>query len=430
MKIFKYIQYCLLLSVVFSFSSCLFEDDDIFSESAAQRLNEVKKNAKETLAAAPNGWIMEYFAQSTSGGYTFLMKFDSDGIATVGAQNEYFPNFTTDFGTFDVIGDNGPVLTFNTFNDVFHMFSNPENPSGVGLGGDYEFIIMSISSDLIKLKGKKRGTEIYMRPLSSEYTWESYANKLKEMDEFLFNSNVPRLTFNVGGVKYIAFDGASHVFSLLAEGDDEIVGERTSVPFIVTPTGIRLYKSFETKDGTAEVRYFNLNADNSALVADESSDAYITGPDASSFFTDSLNWVGGRSWRLDKDNLGGEFASVYARILESSKVVFKQEIDYFYFVYSTRQRSHTFSFNVAKATGAFNFEKPVISNNDQVTLYNKGTMDNNAKTCLAKVDGCARLLELLTEGNFTIVPDSPLRPTVLKFVSNNNPNNWFKLILQ
>jgi len=429
MKLLKYIQYCFLFSIILSLPSCLFEDDDIFNESAAQRLNNAKKNTKETLLAAPNGWLMEYFATSTSSGYTLFIKFEDDGIATIGAQNEYFPDFTTDYGTFDVIGDNGPVLTFNSYNEVLHMFSNPVDPNGVGLNGDYEFIIMSVSDDMLKLKGKKRGTEIYLKKFTTEETWESYADKLQDMDNFLFNASVPKLSFHAGNERYIAYDGSSHIFSLLLEGDDEIVGDRTIVPFIVTTTGVRLYGDFVSKDGSLEARNFVLNSDKSALVAENSNEVIITGPAANSFFTDSLNWVSSKNWRLDKENLGGEFATVYNTIVENTKTIIGIDFEYFYFVYKGARKGRTLSFKAGRFEGAFDFSVPVVSNDNQISFNYKGSADNNGTSFLTRVAGIDRFLEMISDDNFTAIADSPLRPTVIKFVSNKNQNDWFKVIL-
>lgn len=429
MKIIKYIKYCLLLSVVFSFSSCLFEDDNLFDKSPAQRLNLAIENSNKVLRSAPNGWTMEYFATPESGGYTFLMKFADNGFATIGAQNEYFTTFTTEESFYEVIGDTGPVLSFHTYNKVFHMFANPENPAGLGLKGDYEFIIKQLSDDVILLKGKKRGTKIIMRKFSGEDSWESYSDNLYKMNELLFSRHVPKLSFTIGEKEYVAYDASTHVFSLLAKGDDEIVGERISMPFIVTPNGIRLYDTISEKEGEdgLQIEYLNVNMEKGALSASETENIYIKGPEPLPFFVDSLNWVGGRLWKTDKDNFGGEFATVYATIVENTKTAFNQDFESFSFVYSTKQRGRAVSFKTNKNEGFFNFETPNITVDNQITLKNKGTSDNNAKTFLSRVGGMDRFLELLTEGSFSVTSDSPICPTVLKFVSNTNADNWFQV---
>ena len=42
-------------------TSCRFEDEDYFDESAAQRIETITGNIKQTLVNAPNGWVMQYF---------------------------------------------------------------------------------------------------------------------------------------------------------------------------------------------------------------------------------------------------------------------------------------------------------------------------------------------------------------------------------
>lgn len=432
MKMTRQLQYyvCLLAGSLFLFVSCLWQEENLFDKSSAQRLNESLANSKKILTAAPDGWCMEYFATSTSGGYSLLVKFDSDGTATVGARNEYFPAFTTDTCSFDVIGDSGPVLTFNTFNRIIHQFSNPENPVGKGLEGDYEFIIMEASDDHLLMKGKKRGTSILMKRLDAGQSWPAYADKLIGMNDSLFSQSVKSLVFKAGDAEYVAYDPTSHVFSLLKKGADEITGERTKVPFIVTLTGIRLQKPFPVQIGnqTIEVSRFNYKSETQALVAEETEAAYIKGPHPGLFFADSLNWIGNTNWKMDNNQLGGRFKSVHARIVESCKQNLKKDFGYFFFSYQARRKSRTLSCQAAGAVGSTDFNASGMSESQAVLSY-KGTMDNNAKVFYSRLDGFPEMIELLNNA-FVVTTDYPLRPTVLKLTSAANPEDWFQVSLE
>ena len=97
--------------------------------------------------------------------------------------------YEQDSSLYEVIADNGPVLTFNTFNQVLHVFSNPEHPEildpheegyliGYGWRGDYEFIIKKAVEDTVWLKGKKYGAEITMTKLAPEIQWQTYLDEL------------------------------------------------------------------------------------------------------------------------------------------------------------------------------------------------------------------------------------------------------------
>lgn len=50
--------------------------------------------------------------------------------------------------------ENGILLSFDTYNRIFHQFSDPQS-DGIGFGGDYEFYVMEHTSDHIVLKGKR-----------------------------------------------------------------------------------------------------------------------------------------------------------------------------------------------------------------------------------------------------------------------------------
>ncbi|HET7732931.1 MAG TPA: DUF4302 domain-containing protein, partial [Paludibacter sp.] len=194
------INYIVLCLIVLLLGSCAKNEADVFSASPAERMNQALKDDFAALISAPNGWAMEYFATPTSPGYTLLVKFDASGKATFAAKSELTKNkaYETDSCLFEMIGDNGPVLTFNTYNTVLHRFSNPENPDGYGLEGDYEFVVISKSTDQITLKGKKMGTIILLNKIPDDIAWEQYVGELSAMDTLLFVNNSNVLKMKIG----------------------------------------------------------------------------------------------------------------------------------------------------------------------------------------------------------------------------------------
>lgn len=66
---------------------------------------------------------------------------------------------------YSVKSEQGVILTFNTYNPLLHVFSQPRGTSDVdGYRSDYEFIFQRVSEgqDSIFLKGKRYGTEMVM----------------------------------------------------------------------------------------------------------------------------------------------------------------------------------------------------------------------------------------------------------------------------
>ena len=81
-----------LLSLTLLFSSCLFDEEDVFDKSASERIEAAKIEAKTVLEGAPNGWHVRYFPSPTQefGGYNVFFKF-SEGNVTIASETETDP---------------------------------------------------------------------------------------------------------------------------------------------------------------------------------------------------------------------------------------------------------------------------------------------------------------------------------------------------
>lgn len=62
-KIFSTI---LILSTVLSITSCKYEEDDIWNQSAAERIETISKNYAETLMNSKGGWAMQYYPTNSN----------------------------------------------------------------------------------------------------------------------------------------------------------------------------------------------------------------------------------------------------------------------------------------------------------------------------------------------------------------------------
>ena len=135
-------------------AACLHDDNEVFDEPAAQRLDKAVENYKQVLESAPNGWKLNLWTEPrySGGGYTYLMKF-KDGKVTVASELTDADKAST--SSYDIKKDMGPVLTVNTYNEIFHSLSNPSLRDDDGKGQDYEFIIQRVTNDSIFIEGKK-----------------------------------------------------------------------------------------------------------------------------------------------------------------------------------------------------------------------------------------------------------------------------------
>lgn len=272
----KILYLSLIISLVFSTSSCLFDDEQVFDESSAKRKNDFMEEAKQALVAEENGWVMYYFPDQNSQGVTFLMKFYENGNAIIATANEYTKNaFAISDGLWEVLGDNGPVLSFNTYIDIFTMFADPVAPTtageggtggpggdgtgstqtsdGVGLNGDYEFNIQSLENGIINLKGKKRGTRILMQKSPVQFnegndqTWRNYLEERDKDRKTTFFSGSPILHLHLGDSIYKFSNAGSGVFSIL-NSKAALDAVPVSLPFVMLPDGMRFSRYYEEDD--------------------------------------------------------------------------------------------------------------------------------------------------------------------------------------
>ena len=172
--------------------SCTVEEDDTFSENASIRMQNTLSNAKKILTSSYYGWHMHYYPGEEAmkyGGYNLLCKYNDDNTTEIFSsflkpiveeQTEAYMekvlgiSFDLDFPVYSTAmtysshysleQNAGPVLSFDTYNGALHFFTDPDTEmtvgygeSGLGMGGDFEFVIKEISEDenTISCYGKK-----------------------------------------------------------------------------------------------------------------------------------------------------------------------------------------------------------------------------------------------------------------------------------
>lgn len=217
-KIFSII---LLSAALFSTTSCVQEEDLLFDKSAAERLNEASDLYSGRLVDASDGWVFEYYPSTSISednyikgiGYLMLVKFNPDYSVKVGMKNAFSGNnYKEDVSVWEVITDNGPVLSFNSFNQCLHAFSNPEdilgtsdNETGKGLEGDYEFVMVDVpeGGEYMTLKGKKRGAYSRLTRLAPGTDFEEYITDVQAFQKSKFVPTAPNYNIlTIDGERY------------------------------------------------------------------------------------------------------------------------------------------------------------------------------------------------------------------------------------
>lgn len=240
----KYLVMIALLAA--TFAACSRDEESLFDKSAAERAREAVENAFDVLTTAENGWEMAYFPnlEADAKGYNMVLKFNKNGNVSVTAKNMATTAnkiMTDTASTWVVKSDYGPLLSFDTYNDVFHAFSDPGN-DGAGMLGDYEFLILKATPELVLLKGKKHSAYTVMRPMKTT-DLAAYFASCEKMQKVLFgNNNI--VTLNQDGTKMYLYEGASGQFQSAPYGSALVAETATYHPVCATEDGIIVSTGF------------------------------------------------------------------------------------------------------------------------------------------------------------------------------------------
>ena len=237
----------LLLALPLLMTSCLKEDNEVFGESSSKRLQQALEEARTVLRSSENGWVMDYYIgdDSSYGGYAFTVKFDS---LTVTASSELSKGASTSY--YKLTTDNGPVLTFDTYNDVFHALATPSAGNYEGNHADYEFQIVSATPELVVMRGRRTNNYVYLHPLTT--TSEEYLAKVADTEKKFI---VASLSTEIDGKNVSAeFDINNRQVAFYSTTDSTY---SSNCAFTFTDTGVRFNAPVEAFGKTLSNLSFN-----------------------------------------------------------------------------------------------------------------------------------------------------------------------------
>lgn len=248
--------FALLVSFI-AFNACTSDVDNYFPESAPERATKTVAEVKKILQEAPNGWRMEYYGDMTYGGYNVLCQFKGDSVQIAsekaGKNHEAGLDASgnliteTSLAHYSVNQSMGVVISFDTFNKLFHYFADPKNEdfgeAGTGFGGDFEFRVLKYSPDSIQLQGLKHGDRIMLYPMKADMDWASYLKEVENVKNLMASSSYTLLADNDTLAEVTQY-GDYH--SLIFQYPDS-TGEMKAYayPYIITPEGYKFYLEIE-----------------------------------------------------------------------------------------------------------------------------------------------------------------------------------------
>lgn len=434
-----------------SLASCNHEEADIFDQNAAHRTEEARKMYKEILLDKGGKWQMEYFTTEEEHGYVYLFTFRNDGTVTISGNNEYItkltnidsnvPSYGSETSMWTILSDNGPVLSFNSYNTIFHLFATPEDipgterdEQGYGHSGDYEFDLMKFSNDTLYLEGKKNGAEIIMTRIAPETDDKTYLNEVVALADSFFNAKVPAVYVNLpGGYRHVVLDGATQLPKFYPETGDYIT-EYVGRNAIITHDGFTLGKPLTLRDSIDgndyTIQHFIRQKDGSLLCTD---DNRIT------ITADALNKVVGDErllWRVNAADCKGELGTAFAGLNTGFKAYNGSSLVYFNIglnVLNNTKSPYTMVVRIKTKRGSYlNMSVPYTVEyigKDEIKFV-LGEMDNNMKTFIDKVPAFKTMMNKLASSTFKCSSNSLIAPVNMVLTDSGDASSALGISIQ
>ena len=402
-----WLGFFLLLSTLL-LQSCLKDQEDVFDKSSSLRMQEVLDKTKAALTGNENGWTLDYYPSRdlSYGGIAYAIQFKGTE-ATVYSQNAE----KGETSLYKLTNDDGPVLSFDTYNSLMHAYATPSSSEYEAKDGDFEFIIMDVQSDLITLKGKRSGNMMYMHRLSQPA--KEYIAAVQNIEEKMYSG---KYAFVIDGDS-ILVRRTGNVFLFT----DPKTGESTEMPFITTTTG------FELKDTVTimgkNVEGFNYSENGIWANPTDNSIALVAIPQPLTEFLTTHYWFFKASamsekamtfFNKAKDGSAGEGEEIKYMILGPNDIL------------DGYSGAFGFTFISGGYGGSLHIKADALTD-DIITLYFAGTGEGNGLWYFERANYNS-IIGVLTGPagiSYTLTADDLKSPTWIKMQQIDDPEMYF-----
>lgn len=442
----KYLKLSLLAILIMGVTTSCFkmEEKEIFDENAATRLDNAIKNYNDILTREGGKWMLEYYANANEVGYVYLLTFDKNGSVKISGKNnligevkglELTSAFGSEVSQWEVIGDNGPVLTFNTYNKYFHIFANPEDiattetdEQGYGHEGDYEFDIMKYSGDTLYIDGKKYENHMIMTRIKDVDDDEAFFTQLDELKASIFSLVIPELYLTAAsGKRFVCSNASTMMWNIYPEGGDAIT-ETLSYNAIFTPSGVRFMNPLGILANYNEPAAQAFKIKDGKLVSEDGLTTIEAAP-LSQLFNDQRF-----KWQIDAAASSGAMLEAYNAFAAGVKEFNGATLQYinFYKTLVNNEYVNSMLFNIKMKTGSSKLNCNLYNTVDVtsatgITIKFTGEGDKNALTYKDRVPAIAAFLQMLENTTLELATDRPLGPNVMRITEKNNPNSYLTI---
>lgn len=446
----KKLYISLLAAVAIGFAGCSNEEDPIFSTSAAERLEQSRNEYKEVLTADGGLWAIEYFTNSSESGYVLTMKFSDNGAVEISADHMWINNtFAQETSLWDVISDNGTVLTFNSYNTLFHILSTPENIEGpnapknedtgadineLGYGheGDYEFLLMSHDSEgNLRMVGKKHGMTAWLRKLPADTDPEQFLADIKAKRS-VFSSKFPEFVMTEpSGATYTVTGLGSGIPSVYPRDFNGV--EADPITQTVKAHGILTLKGFRFRTPLVVKR-----ADDSTWELDEltwQEDGSLASASGVKITANTPGYNLGNAaltWNFDKESMSDALRAAHDAASAALQAAAGAKFDLrdITLGYNALNGKSTLSYTLKAGTRLCrDFLTMTVADNGNTVKFE--ILEANKASSEFDVSAPAYLaFKKLITGEFTVENLDAMNPTVINFTSTTNPEISFSLKVQ
>lgn len=390
-------------------TSCRFEEEDLFDETASQRQEHTCSEVRNILVSASDeghhGWVLQYFVAGNDDasypGFNMFCKFYKTGCITIGGDHKYMRGalegiYAERDSYYEINKDEAITIALTTWNDILSPFANPDE-KGVGMRGDCNLVVMGYNNNEILLRGTRHSARSRLARL--EVPYDEYIAAVKERQAAFTNT--------VSNPFSVKKDGAKEVYLVDINTGRLTQRDRTIDPLntkeralVFTPGGFRTETVCESFDKAFSFQEFVYNAEKDIYVEknDHSVTLDVTYPNASEFFMHSLN--ANKKWIFDPaSNASDDVKELMANIVNANKTFTKHKFTFYYSLFykkaylminynlSTAGKTTEYSFDLAVTDEGIKLSNPELSNA-------QGVNDANGKKILPAVEA---LVEKFTE---------------------------------
>lgn len=412
-------------------TSCRFEEEDLFEESADLRLDHTNETIEQILCSATSddpaivdaqgryGWVIQYFVSGTDDkkypGVNIYANFYPNHKVILSGDHSYIPTgakYTEYTSIWQMIKEEGCVLAFNTWNDILTPLVDPsaEGTEAEGMGGDQNLVLMTYDTNELVFRGERH--ECFNRFVRLDMPIQQHMQAVKNMKARLANDLVKN---------YYVVNGKDTMYVTNIASGRPIICERLNDPLfkvqrscVYTPTGFRNEKPDSVLGQL--VQEWKINAQESALNGVGTNmkmipmwDTYLVSRSA--------------TWYFDTESLTEEQKAMVAQI-DANSTIFNAKYSLKAIgigrknnkpalvatFYKTTARDDK---SVIDASIAIDVQRPAYGQYTITALENqKG--DSNLQSIEKKAKGTVQLMNDLAAslaGTYNVVPDDYFRPT-------------------